>query len=78
MIWIIVGFESSVTSSLNIIKMYGKKFFYIIILAFYILISFYLIDSYKVIDFLIKNYLVMLSSVMGIYFLGKLKGTSRK
>lgn len=78
MIWIIVGFESSVTSSLNIAKMYGKKFFYIVILILYFLISFYLIDSYKVIDFLIKNYLVILSSIMGIYFLGKIKGTSRK
>lgn len=78
MIWIIVGFESSVTSTLNIVKMYGRKIFYIIILILYVLISFYLIDSYRVIDFLVKNYLVMLGSVMGIYFLGKLKGTSQK
>ncbi|MDO4375624.1 MAG: GerAB/ArcD/ProY family transporter [bacterium] len=78
MIWIIVGFESSVTSSLNIVKLYGKKFFYIVILILYVLISFYLIDSYKVIDFLVRNYLIILSSAMGMYFLGKLKGTSRK
>lgn len=78
MIWIIIGFTSSSLSALNITKLYGQKVFYIVLLILYALISFWLIDSYKVIDFLVKNYLIILSISTGIYALGKIKRTSQK
>lgn len=78
MIWIIIGFTSSSLSALNIAKLYDQKVFYIVLLTLYILISFWLIDSYKVIDFLVKNYLIILSSTIIIYLLGKIKRTSQK
>lgn len=73
MIWIIIGFTSSTMSSLNIKKLYGDKIFYISIISLYLLISFWLIDSYKVIEFLVKHYLAILTSIMVIYLLSKIK-----
>lgn len=73
MIWIIIGFTSSTMCSLNIKRFYGNKVFYVSIISLYLLISFWMIDSYKVIDFLVKNYLVILGIVMGVLLLGKIK-----
>ena len=72
-IWIIIGFTSSTMSSLNIKKLYGNKVFYISIISLYLLISFWLIDSYKVIEFLTKHYLSILTSIMIVLLLSKIK-----
>lgn len=72
-IWIIIGFTSSTMSSLNIKRLYGNKVFYISIISLYLLISFWLIDSYKVIEFLAKYYLAILTSIMIILLLSKIK-----
>ena len=72
-IWIIIGFTSSTMSSLNIKKLYGNKVFYISIISLYLLISFWLIDSYKVIEFLTKHYLAILTSIMIVLLLSKIK-----
>ena len=72
-IWIIIGFTSSTMSSLNIKKLYGNKVFYISIISLYLLISFWLIDSYKVIEFLAKHYLAILTSIMIVLLLSKIK-----
>ena len=72
-IWIIIGFTSSTMSSLNVKKLYGNKVFYISIISLYLLISFWLIDSYKVIEFLTKHYLAILTSIMIVLLLSKIK-----